>query len=489
MSAVEQEALLDDITCVEMESNSVDEGEMVASTEIFGADPLRTLGEILAYCQVMYGAIQKLDEKLELLQARVTNIQADHLSPPVKTAPLHSEVADVASSFLNLQRRLSSPPPSPPVEDMKPAVFIQTPEIQTFFQPASTSAVSSLSAHAPPHTMKKMMLKNQLKKPQHPYSHTISPAEHTGGERFILPIPFLRKASTMPKPTSAARFLLRSIFSHQELVQGSTKGDPAKGLNMLDPNKISAIQEWLQKRYPKHDLGDKGKDWRACLTVMNKGARYIRQMDKKRNVRNVQGVNAGSRLALGSSSLDFKISTLTSPNADEQPRSASPVSHMEPQPTAEIDVELSDSDHDDLRGQNLLTSTFRAESDPERSTDNEELSDQEDHVYLGCPDRGVKVPQYAMYTAWQRPNAPLVARYLVKFIFPEDVLVRSNVYGNAEYGMEPLDHNKITALREYLCERFPQMKLEEDGHDWKACVDAINSCIRKTRHKCKKLSR
>ncbi|XP_036448373.1 BEN domain-containing protein 2 [Colossoma macropomum] len=460
MSAVEQEALLDDITCVEMENDSADEGEMVASTEIFGADPLRTLGEILAYCQVMYGAIQKLDEKLELLQARVTNIQADHPSPP-----LHSEVADVASSFLNLQRRLSSPPPSPPVEDMKPAVFIQSPENQTSSQTASASTVSTLSAHASPHTVKKMILKHQRKKPHHPYSNSSSPAESTGGGRFVLPSTFLRKASTMPKPTSAARFLLRSVFSHQELLQGSTKGDPAKGLNMLDPNKIGAIREWLQKRYPKHDLGEKGKDWRACLTVMNKGARYIRQMDKKRK------------------------STLTSPNADERPKSASPVSHMEPQPTAEIDVELSDSDNDDLQGQNLLTSTFRAESDPERSSDNEELSDQEDHVYLGCPDREVKVPQYAMYTAWQRPNAPLVARYLIKFMFPEDVLVRSNVYGNAEYGMEPLDHNKISALREHLCERFPEMKLEEEGQDWKACVDAINSCIRKTRHKCKKLRR
>ncbi|KAI4872851.1 hypothetical protein NFI96_030121, partial [Prochilodus magdalenae] len=452
MAEVEQEAVLDDIRCVEMENDSADEAEIVASTEVFGADPLRTLGEILAYCQVMYGAIQKLDEKLELLQARVTNIQADHLSPP-------SEVADVASGFPNLQRRLSSPPPSPSLDDMKPPVLFYSPETQKSSQPASTSTLSSLSARASPHAVKKVILKHQRKRNNHPHTNNSSPASNTGSGRYVLPNTYLRKASTMPKPTSAARFLLRSVFSHKELVQGSTKGDPAKGLNMLDPNKIHAIREWLQKRYPKHDLRETGKDWKACLTVMNKGARYIRQMDKKRKP--------------------------TSPNPDMQHTSALPGSRLEPTTAAEIDVELSDSDIGELHKQNV--GAFRVEPDRKKNSNNEGLSDQKDEVYLGCPDRQVKVPQYAMYTAWQRPSAPLVARYLIKFMFTEDVLVRSNVYGNAEYGMEPLDHNKISALREYLTERFPGMKLQEDGQDWKSCVDAINSCIRKTRHKCKKL--
>lgn len=68
-------------------------------------------------------------------------------------------------------------------------------------------------------------------------------------------------------------------------------------------------------------------------------------------------------------------------------------------------------------------------------------------VYLGHPDRDVKVPQFAMYSALQRPNPALVARYLIRFLFPEEVLVQSNVYGNAKYGILPLDHNKISALR------------------------------------------
>ncbi|XP_072552324.1 BEN domain-containing protein 2 [Salminus brasiliensis] len=452
MSEVEDEALLEDITCVEMENDSPDEAEIVASTEVFGADPLRTLGEILAYCQVMYGAIQKLDEKFEVLQARVTNIQADQSSPKVYS-PSSTHSCDVDSSFPNLLQHSPSPPP--PVDDTKPTSLLLIPE-----NPTSPT----FSANTPPRTVKKMFLKQRRNKPDHPHSNTSGPAsktsaENSGSGKLVLPSSFLRKASTMPRPTSAARFLLRNVFSHEELLHSNTKGDPARGLNKLDPAKISAIREWLQKRYPKHDLSEKGKDWRACVAVMNKGARYIRLMDKKRK---------------------------PGPITDEQPKPDSPIA---PMPTAEIDVELSDSDNDNLQKQKGSKGKFRIEPDRERTSENEDLIDPDEQVYLGSPDRQVKVPQFAIYMAWQRPSAALAARYLIKFIFPEDVLVKSNVYGNAEYGMEPLDHNKISALREHLSERFPELKLEEDGQDWKSCVDAINSSIRKTRHKHKKLRR
>ena len=59
----------------------------------------------------------------------------------------------------------------------------------------------------------------------------------------------------------------------------------------------------------------------------------------------------------------------------------------------------------------------------------------------------MKVPQYAMYTALQRARPELAARVLIKYMFPEDVLVVSNVHGNPESGIRPLDHNKLSALR------------------------------------------
>lgn len=45
--------------------------------------------------------------------------------------------------------------------------------------------------------------------------------------------------------------------------------------------------EWAQVTYPEHDLREKGKDWKACLAVMNEGARHIRLKEKKRKVLNV----------------------------------------------------------------------------------------------------------------------------------------------------------------------------------------------------------
>lgn len=67
--------------------------------------------------------------------------------------------------------------------------------------------------------------------------------------------------------------------------------------------------------------------------------------------------------------------------------------------------------------------------------------------YLGNPERDVKVPQYAMFTALQRTRPELAARVLIKYMFPEEVLVVSNVHGNSESGTQALDYNKISALR------------------------------------------
>lgn len=46
--------------------------------------------------------------------------------------------------------------------------------------------------------------------------------------------------------------------------------------------------EWAQVTYPGHDLREKGKDWKACLAVMNEGARHLRLKDRKRKVRTVK---------------------------------------------------------------------------------------------------------------------------------------------------------------------------------------------------------
>ncbi|KTG07226.1 hypothetical protein cypCar_00035598 [Cyprinus carpio] len=73
-------------------------------------------------------------------------------------------------------------------------------------------------------------------------------------------------------------------------------------------------------------------------------------------------------------------------------------------------------------------------------------------VYLGPPHRDVRVPEFALSAAHLRTCPELIARYL-KFIFPEDVLVRSNVYGGMRRGIQALNHNKISALRDEISDQ------------------------------------
>lgn len=73
---------------------------------------------------------------------------------------------------------------------------------------------------------------------------------------------------------------------------------------------------------------------------------------------------------------------------------------------------------------------------------------------LGSPWRNVQLPFSVIYVAKGKSRPELSARYLIRHLFTEDVLVKSNVYGNLERGMSPLDCNRINALRgkkESLC--------------------------------------
>lgn len=67
--------------------------------------------------------------------------------------------------------------------------------------------------------------------------------------------------------------------------------------------------------------------------------------------------------------------------------------------------------------------------------------------HLGSPSRNVQLPFSVIYVAKGKTRPELSARYLIRHMFPENVLVKSNVYGSFDRGMSPLDSNKINALR------------------------------------------
>ncbi|XP_036397126.1 uncharacterized protein zgc:113423 isoform X1 [Megalops cyprinoides] len=504
VSEMEEEPQMEDVSGAEMEYDCLPQYEQAGAEELYSIDHQRTLGEILTYCQVMYEAIQKLDQKFDQLQAKVTNVQAVHLSPalfPQKAQLLNtggmqhgSSVSDSGLPMPQLVRVCSPPPPlqgegkKPP--PLSPAPGVPSPpqlapqgqpsqlaqsivraHLTTQPLPPGKATTETLKRSAPSaggsvaKTARKSLLTTS------PSSHKTVPLEWLGDPKRKVKIPSsaLQKAVALKSPRSVVRSLLRSVFPLETLTSSNIMGDSVRGLKKLDPNKIAAMREWLAKTFPTFDLKENGKDWKTCVSIINSTARYLRFEAKKHK----KGQNENGKEP--------------APDEDSDPDPAAASA------TAEIDVELSDSEGDvpsTSRRTKTTTSSISKQEAAENSSgpieESEEANKDDVYEYLGPPSRQVKVPRYAMFTARLRARPELVARYLIKYLFPEHVLVKSNVYGNREHGIQALDQNKISALREHLKERFPWLLLEESGQDWKACVGAINSTIRKFRHELKK---
>ncbi|RXN07743.1 BEN domain-containing 2-like protein [Labeo rohita] len=438
----------------------------------------------LSDSMVTYGAILKLDEKFEMLQAKVASIQTSHQNPAVHSqrtylsSSYRESCQGKSESFISSEAsmphlvHISSTSPLPSVESRKPPTLSPGPEVPSPPRLVIQSQSHiSVKATVPSHTTQESFSRNKMSLMQHlerakrpaEVSSEISDAASSADllktsclgssdRKVFLSNCILQRAGKMARPSAAVRYLSRNIFTAEELSQSSTTGNTKRRLKRLDPNKINAIREWAVKRYPKFDLREKGKDWKMCLSVINSTARYYRFMDKTRKLK----VKEKARLENTTESVPTAVTCTAA---------------------AEIDVELSDSDTEQKQPEMLIS---HITEDIDTPTDWESNS-----VYLGPPHRDVKVPEFALSAAHLRTRPELIARYLIKFIFPEDVLVRSNVYGGVRRGIQALDHNKISALREHLLERFPWMKLEEDGSDWKVCVGAINSTIRKFRYERK----
>ncbi|XP_072116810.1 uncharacterized protein [Mobula birostris] len=102
--------------------------------------------------------------------------------------------------------------------------------------------------------------------------------------------------------------------------------------------------------------------------------------------------------------------------------------------------------------------------------------------YLGDPRRNIKVPAAFLIKARQKSKPKYAARYLIRMMFPRDVLMCSNMQGDKARGIKPLDSNRVNALREFLGTLFPTFDLNEEGKDWKTCVTSVNSMIRSLRY-------
>lgn len=71
-------------------------------------------------------------------------------------------------------------------------------------------------------------------------------------------------------------------------------------------------------------------------------------------------------------------------------------------------------------------------------------------VYLGDPSRNIQIPYSVLKIAKTRLRPDLSAKYIILHLFPEEILIRSNVYGNMDCGLFTLDSNRIDALKGLL---------------------------------------
>ncbi|XP_003819584.1 BEN domain-containing protein 2 isoform X5 [Pan paniscus] len=91
-----------------------------------------------------------------------------------------------------------------------------------------------------------------------------------------MPCSVLTLAKTKSCASLSARYLIQKLFTRDVLVQSNVYGNLKHGLCALDPNKISALREFLQENYPICDLSENGRDWKSCVTSINGGIRSLR---------------------------------------------------------------------------------------------------------------------------------------------------------------------------------------------------------------------
>ncbi|NXG17831.1 BEND2 protein, partial [Grallaria varia] len=450
------------------------ECESIVSEASYAGYQQNTLMEILSYCQAMYDAIQKLDKKFDLLHHKVSEMQHTRvkpllLKPVIIRVALQNDDIQVNSTVKHAQQSFQFESQQPVGRQSPPLPTI----VSTHSLHSSYTATNEMPDLSPQSNLAPSIVESTVNIASSPVASSSSPmpapSEPSQENDAFVGDPVrsvkvlgsdLVKAQQKTKPKYAARYLVRVLFPKKTLLC-SIMGASARGRRTLDPNKIAAIREFLAANFPAYDLSEHGKDWKTCITNVNAMIRCLRSETR---------TNSGSS------------------EGKEKVADAPDTSHC-------VDLSCNeDNGGNSQNSQKMTNSTTdtlhiaELEKFPEafRTSSVRKQESLEPMEPLGSPWRNVQLPFSVIYVAKGKTRPELSARYLIRHMFTEDVLVKSNVYGSLDRGMSPLDSNKINALRDFLQENFPSFDLNESGFDWKACVAAINSTIRSLRHELKK---
>ncbi|NXD35607.1 BEND2 protein, partial [Copsychus sechellarum] len=455
--------------------------ESVLSEASYTGYQQNPLMEVLSYCQAMYDAIQKLDKKFDLLHRKVSEMQHARIKPfllkPVSIKDLRSVRTALQNGHVQVNSKVQHATRSFQIESQQP-VGRQSPPLPTIVSThslhSSYTAANVMPDLSPQSNLAPSIVESTVNIASSPVASPSIPApsEPSQENNAFVGDParnvkvlgnHLVKARQKTKPKYAARHLVRVLFPKKTLLC-SIMGASARGRRTLDPNKTAAIREFLATNFPTYDLSEHGKDWKTCITHVNAMIRCLRS-ETKANPASSKGTTEGK----------------------EEVSDAPDTSHC---------VDLNDIEDSGDKSQNSQKMTSSStdtllnlglDKFPEAfHTSPLNKHSLEPLEPLGSPSRNVQLPFSVIYVAKGKTRPELSARYLIRHMFPEEVLVKSNVYGSLDRGMSPLDSNKINALRDFLQDNFPSFDLSESGFDWKACVAAMNSSIRSLRHELKK---
>ncbi|KFQ92412.1 BEN domain-containing protein 2, partial [Nipponia nippon] len=432
-------------------------------------------------CQAMYDAIQKLDKKFDLLHRKVSEMQHTRvkpllLKPVIIRVALQNGHVQVNSTIKHVQQSLQLESQQPVRRQSPPLPTI----VSTHSLHSSYAATNRIPDLSPRSNLVANVVESTVNVASSPVASSSMPAPSETVKCFCFTKEFvgdpvrnvkvlgnyLMKARQKTKPKYAARYLVRVLFP-KETLMCSIMGVSARGRRTLDPNKIAAIREFLATNFPNYDLSEHGKDWKTCITNVNAMIRCLRSETKINPVSCLKAIISEGKEKVADAPDTSHCVDLNYNEGSEG--------------NSQNSLKMTSSTTDTLQNSGLdkFPEAFHASSVKKpQSLEPMEL--------LGSPWRNVQLPFSVIYVAKGKSRPELSARYLIRHMFTEDVLVKSNVYGNLERGMSPLDCNRINALRDFLQENYPSFDLKETGYDWKACVAAINSTIRSLRHDHKK---
>ncbi|PKU44925.1 hypothetical protein llap_4769 [Limosa lapponica baueri] len=188
---------------------------------------------------------------------------------------------------------------------------------------------------------------------------------------------------------------------------------------------INPSFEFLATNFPNCDLSEHGKDWKTCITNVNAMIRCLRS-ETKIKPETAEGKEIAAVAPDTSHCVDLNYNEDSEGNSQNSQKM-----------TSSITDTLQNS------GLDKFPEAFHTSSV-------KKLQSLEPMELLGSPWRNVQLPFSVIYVAKGKSRPELSARYLIRHMFTEDVLVKSNVYGNLERGMSPLDCNRINALRGFV---------------------------------------